>query len=98
MTKTEQQNLEDLLEDEINHKVMKKINGKTLKLTGATGRNLKDISFEIPLGKFVCVTGVSGSGKSTLVMDTFYRAIRQFFDLKNEERPEPYKEVSGMKI
>ena len=42
-------------------------NGKFLKLTGATGNNLKNVSIELPLGKMICVTGVSGSGKSTLI-------------------------------
>src|SRR5205085_6567386 len=70
--------------------------GEKLELKGATGRNLKNIDFTVPLGKFVCVTGVSGSGKSTLVMDTFQSALRQEFGLKNEERPEPYKSISGI--
>src|SRR5690606_6121591 len=47
-------------------------NGKSIKLSGATGNNLKNVSIEIPLGKLVCVTGVSGSGKSTLINDTLY--------------------------
>src|SRR5690606_1967057 len=47
-------------------------NGKSIKLSGATGNNLKNVSIEIPLGKLVCVTGVSGSGKSTLINETLY--------------------------
>src|SRR5829696_3642990 len=45
---------------------------RKLKLVGARGNNLKDVSAEIPLGTFTCVTGVSGGGKSTLVIDTLY--------------------------
>src|SRR5699024_2224547 len=45
-------------------------NGKTVKLTNARGHNLKDMDVEIPLGKFICVTGVSGSGKSSLINQT----------------------------
>ncbi len=70
-------------------------NGEFLKLKGATGRNLKNIDFEVPLGKFVCVTGVSGSGKSSLVMDTLYTALRQDFGLKIYERAEPFKSIEG---
>lgn len=86
----------DLINSELNKKLLKELDGKTVKLTGASGRNLKNINFEIPLGKFSCITGVSGSGKSTLVMDTFYRGLRQYFGLKNEERPEPYNSIEGV--
>jgi excinuclease ABC subunit A len=48
---------------------------KAIKITNAYGNNLKNVSVDIPLGVFVCVTGVSGSGKSTLILDTLYRAI-----------------------
>ncbi|MFA6982140.1 MAG: excinuclease ABC subunit UvrA, partial [Patescibacteria group bacterium] len=67
-----------------------------LELKGASGRNLKNIDMKIPLGDFVCVTGVSGSGKSSLVMDTLHRVLRQEFGLKNEERPLPYESMSGV--
>ncbi len=92
----EQKAFEELLEQEANSKTKIRVQGKSLAVSGASGRNLKNISVEIPLGKFVCVTGVSGSGKSTLVMDTLYQGLRQQFGLKIEERPEPFKEIKGV--
>jgi excinuclease ABC subunit A len=59
------------------------------------GKELKILTY-LPLGKFICISGVSGSGKSTLVMDTLYKALRQEFGLKNEEKPEPNKGLSGL--
>jgi len=88
--------LEDLLEEEAQNKVSKKVEGKNLVLKHATGRNLKNIDLNIPLGKFICVTGVSGSGKSTLVMDTLYQGLRQEFGLKIEEKPEPFESIQGV--
>jgi len=54
-------------------------NGKTLTLKGAKGHNLKDVSLDVPLGKFICVTGVSGSGKSSLINETLYPILSQKF-------------------
>ncbi len=76
-------------------KVMKSIEGKSLVLKGSTGRNLKNIDLSIPLGKFICITGVSGSGKSTLIMDTLYQGLRQSFGMKIDQKPEPFKSLEG---
>lgn len=69
--------------------------GKSLKLSGATGNNLKNVSVEIPLGTFCCVTGVSGSGKSTLINETFYPILRQHF-YKSLKSPMPYESIEGL--
>lgn len=70
-------------------------NGKTLVVKGCTGNNLKDVTLEIPLGKFICVTGVSGSGKSTLINETLQPVLSQHF-YKSLKDPLPYKSVSGL--
>lgn len=69
--------------------------GQSLKLSGATGNNLKNISAEIPLGTFTCVTGVSGSGKSTFTIDTLFRAVSQKL-MGSREHPLPYKKLEGL--
>lgn len=70
-------------------------NGKTLKLTGATGNNLKNVSVELPLGKMICVTGVSGSGKSTLINETLYPILNEHF-FNAVKKPAPYKKIEGL--
>jgi len=70
-------------------------NGKFMKLTGATGNNLKSVSIEIPLGQLVCVTGVSGSGKSTLINETLYPILNAFY-FNGVKKPQPYKKIEGL--
>jgi excinuclease ABC subunit A len=71
-------------------------NGQFLTLRGAKGNNLKNIDLKIPLGKFICVTGVSGSGKSTLINETLYPVISQAL-YRSEQKPLPYDEIEGLK-
>lgn len=70
-------------------------NGKFLKLTGATGNNLKNASIELPLGQLICVTGVSGSGKSTLINETLYPILNAHF-FNAVKKPMPYKKIEGL--
>ncbi len=72
-------------------------NGKKLVLNGCTGHNLKNVSVEIPLGKFICVTGVSGSGKSSLINETLYPILSNYF-YNSEKRPLPYKSFKGIEL
>ncbi len=70
-------------------------NGKKLSIFGAEEFNLKGVNVDIPLGKFVCVTGVSGSGKSTLLNDILAKALyRHFFNSKDE--PGKHKKILGL--
>ncbi|MCW2121197.1 excinuclease ABC subunit UvrA [Flavobacterium sp. 7A] len=70
-------------------------NGKSLKLTGATGNNLKNVTIDLPLGKLICVTGVSGSGKSTLINETLYPILNAFY-FNGVKKPQPYKKIEGL--
>ena len=70
-------------------------NGHYLELTGAQGNNLKNVNIKIPLGTFICVTGVSGSGKSTLINETLYPILRQHF-YKSIKKPMPYNNIKGI--
>jgi excinuclease ABC subunit A len=70
-------------------------NGKILSLKKATGNNLKNVSVDFPLGKFICVTGVSGSGKSTLIGETLYPVLNKHF-FRAKKLPMPYKEIKGL--
>jgi excinuclease ABC subunit A len=79
----------------INASKNRKGNGKILSLYGATGNNLKNVSIHLPLGKFICVTGVSGSGKSTLINETLYPILNQHF-FRATTKPLPYKTIKGL--
>ena len=70
-------------------------NGHSLILRGAQGNNLQNVSIEIPLGTFCCVTGVSGSGKSTLINETLYPILRQHF-YKSLQSPLTYDNLQGL--
>jgi excinuclease ABC subunit A len=76
-------------------KTRRKGNGKFLKLTGATGNNLKNVSIEIPLAQLICVSGVSGSGKSTLINETLYPILNAHF-YNAVKKPAPYKKIEGL--
>lgn len=84
----------------------REMNTKKIKIKGATANNIKNLDIDIPLNRFVCITGVSGSGKSTLVMEILYPAIKK---LKESERIENvsftnlksiegYDEIDGVEL
>ncbi|HEY8084388.1 MAG TPA: excinuclease ABC subunit UvrA [Methylophilaceae bacterium] len=70
---------------------------RMLKVVGASGNNLKNVTLNLPVGLLVCVTGVSGSGKSTLVNDTLYRSVAQHLYGSSTE-PAPYQAIHGMEF
>jgi excinuclease ABC subunit A len=70
---------------------------KQLKVVGAYGNNLKDVTLEIPGGLMTCITGVSGSGKSTLINDTLYAAAARHLYGATAE-PAPHKEIIGLDL
>jgi len=69
--------------------------GEEVVIKGARQNNLKDIEVHIPLGKFVCITGVSGSGKSTLVDDILYKKLAQTF-YRSREKPGDCDDIIGV--
>ncbi len=69
--------------------------GKALKIVGARGNNLKNVTVEAPLGLFTCVTGVSGGGKSTLVIDTLYKAAARHLNGASDP-PAPHERIEGL--
>lgn len=72
-------------------------NGKSLKIFGARGNNLKNIDVEFPLGKLICVTGVSGGGKSSLVNDTLQPILSNYF-YRSLRQPLPYDRIEGVEF
>lgn len=70
-------------------------NGKWLRLNGCTGHNLKNVTLNLPLGRFVCVAGVSGSGKSSLINSTLQPILSQHFYHSNQ-KPLPYESIEGI--
>ena len=77
-------------------KKRRKGNRKKLALLGATGHNLKSVDLRLPLGTFMCVTGVSGSGKSSLINQTLHPALHNHF-YEETKRPLPFKKINGLK-
>ncbi len=71
-------------------------NGNFIELNGAKGNNLKKVDLKLPLGLFVCITGMSGSGKSSLINDTLYPILSRHFNRKSTLVPLPYNSVSGL--
>ena len=76
-------------------KTRRKGTGKTIEIIGASENNLKNIDVKIPLGTFICVTGVSGSGKSSLIMQILSKAVSQNL-YKSKDKPGKYKKIKGL--
>jgi excinuclease ABC subunit A len=74
----------------------RKGNGHKLSLKGASGNNLKNVTINIPLGTFTCITGVSGSGKSTLINETLYPILSRHAFPQSKMQPMPYKKIEGL--
>lgn len=70
-------------------------NGKFLEISGASGHNLKDVDLRLPLGKFICITGVSGSGKSSLINGTLQPILSQHL-YRSLQNPLPFKSIKGI--
>lgn len=70
-------------------------NGQSLEVIGAAENNLKDIDIRIPLGKFVCITGVSGSGKSSFLVEILSKRLNQYF-YGSKDAPGKYQEIRGL--
>jgi excinuclease ABC subunit A len=71
-------------------------NGDKLVILGASGNNLKNVDLTLPLGLFICVTGVSGSGKSSLINETLYPILSRHF-YHSGQKPLPYHDIDGLK-
>jgi len=69
--------------------------GKSIRLLGAKGHNLKNVDLEIPLGKMICITGVSGSGKSSLIHETLFPILnKHFYNARRDALP--FREITGL--
>ncbi|MBB2149646.1 excinuclease ABC subunit UvrA [Pedobacter gandavensis] len=77
-------------------KKRRKGTGHKLSIIKASGHNLKEVSVEFPLGKFIAVTGVSGSGKSSLITETLYPILNHHF-FRAKKHPLPYEKINGIK-
>ncbi|MNK19430.1 UvrABC system protein A [compost metagenome] len=77
-------------------KKRRKGTGHKLSIIKASGHNLKDVSVDFPLGKFITVTGVSGSGKSSLITETLYPILNHHF-FRAKKHPLPYEKINGIK-
>jgi excinuclease ABC subunit A len=75
----------------------KAANNRWLKVIGAKGNNLKNVTMEIPLGTLTCVTGVSGGGKSTLTIETLYKAAARRLQ-QSREHPAPHDKIEGLEF
>jgi excinuclease ABC subunit A len=73
----------------------RKGNGQHIRLIGASGNNLQNLTVDFPLGTFIGITGVSGSGKSTLITETFYPIVSQYV-YKSKTQPLAYKAIEGL--
>ncbi|WP_288948685.1 excinuclease ABC subunit UvrA [uncultured Paracoccus sp.] len=73
----------------------RKGNGKAITVVGASGNNLKNVTAEFPLGKFVCVTGVSGGGKSTLTIETLFKTASLRLN-GARQTPAPCETIKGL--
>jgi len=70
-------------------------NGKTLKLSGCIGNNLKNVTLSLPLGKMISITGVSGSGKSSMIHETLFPILTRHF-YRSRREPLPFKDIEGL--
>jgi excinuclease ABC subunit A len=75
----------------------RKGSGKAIVLKGARGNNLKNVTVEFPLGKFICITGVSGSGKSSLINETLHPILSKHL-YRSFKDPLPYESISGIEF
>ncbi|HEU0095149.1 MAG TPA: excinuclease ABC subunit UvrA [Rhizomicrobium sp.] len=73
----------------------KAVNNRWLKIVGARGNNLKNVTAQIPLGTFTCITGVSGGGKSTLTIETLFKAAARKLT-QAREHPAPHDRIEGL--